>query len=436
MGRRQFLGTLGKAVGVVAAPAVVPASVFGATAPSERIGIGMIGMGRQARYANLRPFLHSPDTQVLAVCDVDAWRLANARTDVAKHYAAAKASGTHTGCAAVRDFRDVLAMRDVDAVMISTPDHWHIPMAIAAVRAGKDVSVEKPLSLSIAEGRAWCDEARRYARVTRIDSEFRSNGVMRRACELVLNGRIGKLHTIRAGVPRGDRACAPQPTMPVPEELDYDLWLGPAPEAPYTRNRVHTPRSYARPGWMRVRDYCDGMICNWGTHLNDIAQWGHGTDRTGPVEVEATGEFPTDGLWNVLLRFEVRYKFADGVDMIYECSHPYVRFEGTGGWVQANYGRGGLQAEPASLLDEPVGAHEIRLPGRSDKGDFIHCIKTRAETMEPAEVGHRTNSLCQLGLIAIERGTKLRWDPDRERFVDDDIANRMLTRSLRSPWTL
>ena len=431
MSRRRFLGTMG----ALAAPAVVPASVFGAGAPSERIGIGMIGMGRQARYANLKPFLHSPDTVVLAVCDADAWRMANARQDVEKHYAARKASGSYKGCAACRDFRDLLERDDIDAVMISTPDHWHVPMAIAAVRAGKDISVEKPLTLSIAEGRALCDEVRRYARVSRTDSEFRSHAYMRRACELVLNGRIGTLKTIRTGVPRGDVACKPQPVMPVPKELDYDLWLGPAPVAPYTRNRVHTPHSYARPGWMRVRDYCDGMICNWGTHLNDIAQWGHGTDRTGPVEVEATGQFPTDGLWNVLLRFEVRYKFADGVDMVYECSYPYTRWEGTDGWVQATYGKG-LTAEPAALLDEPLGADDIRLPGRSDKGDFIHCIKTREETMEPVEVGHRTNSLCQLGLIAIERGTKLRWDPDAERFLNDDVANRMLTRPLRAPWTL
>ena len=429
--RRHFL--LG--LGAVAAPHIVPASVLGAAAPSNRVGIGMLGMGRQALYANLRPFLHSRDTQVLAVCDVDAWRLDNARKAVEKHYAAHTRAGQYKGCAACRDFRDVLASPDIDAVMISTPDHWHVPMAIAAVRAGKDISVEKPLTLSIAEGRALCDEVRRYARVSRTDSEFRSIGTMRRACELALNGRLGKLHTIRTGVPRGDRGCPPQPTMPVPPELDYDLWLGPAPDAPYTLRRVQPRHSYGRPGWMRVRDYCDGMICNWGTHLNDIAQWGHGTDRTGPVEVEGTGEFPTDGLWNVLLDFKVRYRFANGVEMFYECSRPFVCFEGERGWVQANYG-GALQAHPASLLDEVIRPAEIRLPRRSDKGDFIHCIKTREETMEPVEVGHRTNSLCQLGLIAIERGKKLTWDPEAERFANDDTANRMLTRPLRAPWRL
>jgi len=429
--RRGFL----RALGAAAAPAVVPAWVLGAGAPSNRIGIGMIGMGRQALYANLRPFLHSPDTRVVAVCDVDAWRLDRARKAVDDHYAAQERSGTAAGCAACRDFRQLLDRPDVDAVMNSTPDHWHVPISIAAVRAGKDVSCEKPLTLSIAEGRALCREVERHARVFRVDSEFRSIASFRRACELVLNGRIGKLHTIRTGVPAGDSACPPQPAMPVPKELDYDLWLGPAPLAPYTRNRVHTPQSYARPGWMRVRDTCEGMISNWGTHLNDIAQWGHGTDRTGPVEVEGTGVFPADGLWNVLLKFQVRYTFADGVAMFYDTSGPYVRFEGADGWIHAAYGRG-LDAHPKSLLDEVLGPDEIHLPTRSDKGDFIHAVKTRTETMEPAEVGHRTNSLCQLGLIAIERGAKLRWDPEAERFPDDAAANRMLTRPLRAPWSL
>ncbi len=423
--RRRFLKVLGAAA---AAPAIVPARVLAAAAPSNRTNIGMIGVGRQALYANLQPFLRSPDTRVAAVCDVDSWRLQNALDAVEKHYAAGKV------CTAHRDFRELLGRADVDAVMISTPDHWHVPQAIAAVRAGKHVSCEKPTTLSIAEGRALCEEVKRYGRVFRTDSEFRSIAVFRRACELVLNGRIGKLRAIRTGVPKGDVACGPQPSMPVPEELDYDLWLGPAPVAPYTLNRVHKPKTYDRPGWMRVRDYCDGMVCNWGTHLNDIAQWGHGTDRTGPVEVEGSGVYPADGLWNVLLDFKVRYKFADGVEMFYETGHPYVRFEGAEGWVYAEYGGKGLDAEPKSLLTEAIGPNEIRLPTRGDKEDFIWAIKHHAETMEPAEVGHRTNSLCQLGLIAIDLGRKLRWDPGRECFPGDAEANRLLTRPLRAPW--
>jgi len=430
--RRGFLAASAAAP---LAPLLVRGSLFGAQPPSERISIGMIGVGRQGLKVNLRGFLHSPEAVVVAVCDVDGWRLENARRGVEAFYAARRRSGLYRGCTAHRDFRELLARGDVDAVMVSTPDHWHVPMAIAALRAGKDVSVEKPLSLSIAEGRVLCEEVRRHGRVLRIDSEFRSLGYMRRACELVINGRVGQLRRIRTGVPRGDVACGPQPPMPVPPGLDYQMWLGPAPFAPYTVNRVHRPRSYARPGWMRVRDYCDGMISNWGTHLCDIAQWGHGTERTGPLEVEGTGTFPTDGLWNVLLGFRVRYRFADGVEMLYESSYPYVRFEGTEGWVQATYGRG-LSAEPESLLREQLKPHEIRLPARSDKGDFLHCARTRQETMEPAEVGHRTNSLCQLGLIAIERGKKLLWDPEAERFTNDPEANRLLVRTMRAPWGL
>jgi len=432
MNRRRFL----QALGAAAAPLVVPRSVFGAGAPSERINVGMIGMGRQALYANLQPFLRSPDTRVVALCDVDSWRLGNALKAVEQFYAADRTSGVYKGCTTHRDFRELLARDDVDAVMNSTPDHWHVPIALAAVRAGKHCSTEKPLQLSIAEGCALAREVARYERVFRIDSEFRSTANFRRACELVLNGRIGKVRTLRAGVPIGDVAGPAFPTMPVPEELDYDLWLGPAPEAPYTLNRVHPRHSYDRPGWMRVRDYCDGMISNWGTHLLDIAQWGNGTDRTGPVEAEGTGVYPADGLWNVLLRFQVRYRYADGVELFYTASRPFVRFEGTDGWVEANFGTPALDAHPKSLLTEVIGTSEIRLPARGDKEDFIWAIKHRAETMEPCEVGHRTNSLCQLGLISIDLGRKLRWDPAAERFPDDEAANRLLSRSYRAPWGL
>lgn len=426
LSRRRFLRTAAAAAGTAAAaPYVITSAALGgpARAPaSERITIGMIGMGRQAMGSNLKFFLNAPDTQVVAVCDVDAWRLDNARKAVKKHHG--------TG---YRDYRKVLARDDIDAVMISTPDHWHVPMSLAAARAGKDICCEKPLTLSIAEGRALSDTVRRYGRVFRTDSEFRSHGYFHRACELVRNGRIGPLHTIRTGVPAGDVGCSPQPTMPVPKELDYDMWLGPAPAAPYTLKRVHTPRSYRRPGWMRVLDYCDGMICNWGAHLNDIAQWGHGTDDTGPVEIEGTGKYPTDGLWNVLTRFEVRYKFADGVRIIYKISRPYVRFEGADGWIQADYG-GRLAAEPASVLKSTIRPDEIRLTCKPEKRDFVDCIKTRGRTVADAEVGHRTNSLCQLGHIAIQVGRKLKWDPQAERFDGDPQADALCRRSYREPW--
>jgi predicted dehydrogenase len=436
--RRQFLRSSAVALAgiALAGPAVVPAPVLGRTAPDNRITIGMIGMGRQAFYSNLKSFLHSPDTQVVAVCDVDAWRLNNAREAVEKYYAEGRANGAFKGCTTYGDFRELLARSDIDAVMISTPDHWHVPMAIAAAQAGKDICCEKPLTLSIGQGRALSDTVQRYKRVFRTDSEFRSISCFQKACELVLNGRIGKVHTIRTGVPAGDVAGSPQPNMAVPHGLDYELWLGPAPAAPYTEQRVHPRQSYERPGWMRVQDYCEGMITNWGAHLNDIAQWGNGTERTGPVEVEAAGEYPRDGLWNVLLSFEVRYKFANGVEFIYNISRPYVRFEGSDGWVEADYNTRGLKAHPESILKAPIGANEIHLPLKDEKRDFIDAIKTRGQTLADAEVGHRTTSLCQLGHIAVKVGRKLKWDPDAERFINDDGANRLLSRPMRSPWRL
>jgi hypothetical protein len=178
------------------------------------------------------------------------------------------------------------------------------------------------------------------------------------------------------------------------------------------------------------------MVTNWGAHLNDIAQWGNGTDRTGPVEVEGTGQYPRDGLWNVLLSFEIRYKYASGVRLFYSISKPHVRFEGTEGWVQADYSSRALTAQPESILKSPIGPDEIHLPLKSEKRDFLDAVKTRGRTLADAEVGHRTNSLCQIGHIAIQVGRKLKWDPDAERFINDKTANRLLSRPMRSPWRL
>lgn len=432
--RRNFLKqTCGLAAAAFAAPAVLRTSVFGANAPSNRVTVGMIGVGRQALQVNMKGFLHESDVQVIAVCDVDAWRLQNAKDAVEKHYASKK--DATTSCATFRDFQELLARPDIDAVMISTPDHWHIPMSIAALKAGKDVSCEKPLTVSIREGRVLCDTVARYGRVFRTDSEFRSIASLHRACELVVNGRIGKLHTIRTGVPSGDKAGPPQKTEPVPAELDYERWLGPAPVAPYAVERVHPQKKYDRPGWMRVRDYCDGMICNWGTHLNDLAQWGNGTERTGPVEIEGTGTYPKDGLWDVLIAFDVKYRYANGVNLHYTYSRPYVRFEGDDGWIEAPY-NGQLSASRESILLSAIGPNEIHLPRKTDKRDFIDAVKSRENTMEDAEVGHRTTSVCHLGHIAIQLGRKLKWDPVKEVFPDDPEANRMLDKPRRAPWTI
>lgn len=433
--RRTFARQAASAVGALAFPTIVPSSVFGAQAPSNRIAVAMLGMGRQATKPNLPQLLALPDVQVVAVCDVDAWRLEQARTAVDKAYASATRSGTSKGCAAHADFREVLANPSVDAVMISTPDHWHVHMGILAARAGKHISVEKPLSISIADGRALCDAVARHKVVSRTDSEFRSLKPFWRAAELVRNGRIGQLQTIRTGVPEETPPVPTQPDMPVPDGLDYEMWLGPAPFAPYTEKRVHAPRNLtSRPNWMRISQYADGMIANWGTHLNDIAQWANGTERTGPVSVEGTGTF-SKGLWNTITSFDLTYKYANGVTLYYKLDRPYIRFEGTEGWIEVGY-PDTLTASASSILSSPTGPKDVSFAGTlTDKEDFIHAIKTGGETLEPVEVGHRTVSICQIGLIAATLGYPLTWDPEREHFTDN-AANAMLTRPVRKQWAL
>lgn len=432
--RRTFLRT---AAALGLAPAIVPASALGRSlqaAASERITVGLIGAGRQLFYKNWPQFARMPDVQVVAVCDVDAWRLQQVHGAIEKHYAAQAAAGTHGGCRAYRDYREVLGRKDIDAVMISTPDHWHTPMAIEAAQAGKDVSLEKPITRTIAEGQQLCAAIRAARRVFRVDSEFRSEKNFHRMAELVRNGRIGQIQSIRVGVPAGDNVdCPPTPDMPVPEELDYELWQGPAPRESYTVQRVHPPKEFGRPGWMRVLHYCDGMITNWGAHLCDIAQWCHGTERSGPVEITGEGVWPTPGrLWDVLKTFRVTYRFANGTTQEYETSKPYVRIEGTEGWISGEY-PGKLDAEPKSILTSEIKDSEIRFPLKSDKQDFIDAVKTRGRTLQDEEVGHRTTSLCHLGHIAIRMGQPLKWEPQQERFLDNDEANTYLDKPLTAP---
>ncbi len=440
--RRDFLKrSLAAGSAAMLTPHIIPGSALGAdggVAPSERVTIAMLGVGRQVIAYNLRLFLQEPDCQVVALCDPDRWRLEVTNERICSIYGAKRQCGNFGDVARYTDFRDVLARDDIDAVMISTPDHWHAPMAAAAIEAGKDVALEKPITRSIAEGRYLADLVAKHNRIFRVDSEFRSIPTFHRAVELVRNGRIGQLHTIRTGVPHGTHQSPEFVAMEVPDELDYEMWVGPGPMKPYTEMRIQQIKGYERPGWMRVRDFCDGMVTNWGTHLNDIAQWANGTERTGPIEVEGTGVWPPKGsMWDVLMEFEVRYKFANGVKMIYKTDAPYARFEGSEGWIQANFGRGGLEAEPASLLESKIGPDEIHYPLKGEKRDFLDSVKSRQPTMEDAEVGHRTTSLCHLGLIAVQVGDRLQWDPQKEAFLNSDQANKLrYTLPGREPWAI
>ncbi|MBC8875591.1 MAG: Gfo/Idh/MocA family oxidoreductase [Planctomycetes bacterium] len=454
--RRRFLAATGACVGAgLAVPAVLPASALGAdgkVAPSNRIGVGMIGLGRQAIAHNLPVFARAADAQVVALCDVDRWRLEFSKENPAAVAAAKQRKidlDAMEGCFRTTDFRELLSRKDVDAVMITTPDHWHVPIALAAIKAGKDVACEKPIGLCVAHGRILADAAARAKCVFRTDSEFRSIPTWFKAVSLVRTGKIGQLKAIRTVAPCWNTPLPMQPTMPVPPELDYDMWLGPAPLAPYTEQRVHAPKSYVagydRPGWYGNRTYCDGGICNWGYHPLDVAQWGNGSELTGPVEIEGRGEFPPiDGLWNVILGFDLRYRYANGVELFYTnagrnstSKQVHVRFEGTEGWICAWYGPDRLEAEPESLLTAQVNPEDFPFVQENEKRNFLNCVKTRERTLADAEVGHRSSSVAQLGYIACQVGRKLHWDPTVERFVGDDEANQLLCLLPgREPWNV
>lgn len=414
-------------------PMILPEGARGQNAPGRRITLGMIGMGRQSIHINLPAFLKMPEVQVVAVCDVDAWRLEQAKTAVDGHYG-------NTNCAAYRDWREMVARDDIDAIMNATPDHWHVPISLAAVNAGKHVSCEKPLTLSVAEGRRLADAVKEKGVVFRTDTECRSHADMHKIAERVRNGYVGKVTHIDVGVPEADGPGGNAEPMPVPEELDYALWLGPAPEKPYTLDRVHPVKSLNRPGWMRCRDTCEGVVTNWGTHMLDIVQLCLDTERTGPVEVEATGAYPEpgSGLWNVLSTFEAHFRYADGVTVRYHTDPQgaYIKVTGEDGWIHGDWLRKGpgLIAHDAAILEAPLKDGDLKIPRRQDKEDFIHAILTNEPVMIDAEIGHRTCSMGQMAHIAVQRGKKLAWDPDAETFTNDEEANTRLTRPIRGGW--
>ncbi len=434
--RRQFLKNSAAATAALIGPTIVPASVFGADAPSNRITFGFIGVGRMGM-GDRREILGFKQAQVVAVCDVDSNRAKNAQKTVETHYGRQSAGAVYKGCKTYGDYRDLVAQPDIDAVCIATPDHWHVLPAIAAAKAGKDIFLQKPLSLTIEEGRELSDTVARYGRVFQVGSQQRSDARWRHACELVRNGRIGKLHTVKVGFGT-DPGAGPEPAMPVPGGLDYDFWLGPTPPAAYTEKRVHPKEGYGRPGWLRIAAYGAGMITGWGAHHNDIAQWGMGTEYTGPVEIEGQAEYPRDGLWDVHGDFSIEYTYANGVKVICADSKKNkqgVLFEGAEGWVYIK--RGQIDAQPKSLMTSTIGPDETQLyRSNSYKGNLLECIKSRAETVAPVEIGHRSCTVCLLGDIAMRLGRKLKWDPEKERFPNDDQANRMLWRPMCSPWRL
>lgn len=398
-------------------PAIVPSSVLGSQSPSNRITIGFVGTGGMGM-VNLRGFLSQPGTQVVAVCDVDRRHLQRALQTAGLEQSA--------GC---RDFREVIARKDIDVIVNSTPDHWHVPIALAAVRAGKDIYCEKPLTLTIGEGRLLADTVKRYGCVFQTGSHQRSDREFRRACQLVGSGRIGKVQSILVEIPPNNRQCPDRwEQEPVPNELDYDFWLGPAPWASYTEQRCHYTFRF-------ISDYSGGQMTNWGSHHIDIAQWGHGTDLTGPVRIEGRGEFPESGLFDTATRIDLTYTYADGVTLVCRTGSGSggVTFMGEEGRISVNRGR--LQAQPESILKSTFKPDDIQLYYSDDHhGNFLECVRSRKTPAAPAEIGHRSATICHLGNIAMHLGRPLRWDPEKEEFIGDDHANRLRFRAERDPW--
>ena len=426
--RRRALGWL--AAG--AAPLIVPSRVLGADAPSKRVAIAMIGTGRQAYHTNLPTLLGLPGTRVVSVCDVDRKRAEAAKAKVDAHYG-------DKACRLFTDFREALEMPGLDAVMNSTPDHWHVLISLAAISKGLHVSCEKPLTRYLHEGRVLADAASKKGVVFRTDTECRSNSYMTRTADLAINGYLGTIKRFEVGVPREMGSGFGDATpMPVPEHLDYDMWLGPAAERPYTRDRVHPEGLDGRPGWMRILDYCEGIVTNWGTHLIDVAQLINGTERSGPVSVEGKGTYPKEGsLWNTLTEFQLKYRYANGVTLDYRMDVSYLRVEGDEGWIQSHWNSaGGMKASDPKILRVKFKPSDVRVPTRGDKQDFISAIREGTKVMADAEIGHRTCSIGQIGHIAVRLGRALEWDPGAERFKDADDANAMLQGKYRSPWKI
>lgn len=417
--RREFLGRMAGAGLGVALPTILPGRVWSAPTPAnDRIALGFIGLGGMGT-GHLQGFLGHPQVQVLAVCDVFEPHRLQAKRIVDGRYG-------NSDCTAYRDYRDLLAREDIDAVVIATPDHWHTLISLHACQAGKDVYCEKPLTLTIAEGRALVNAVRRYGRVFQVGSQQRSESNFRFACELVRSGRIGRVHTVRTGYgygPQGGDGVDQDP----PPGLDWDMYLGPAPWVPFNPDRF-----LGNFRWFY--DYSGGKMTDWGAHHNDIAQWGLGMDDSGPVEIEGQGRFPTSGNFDTAIWFHIEYTYANGVKLICGEGHG-VRFEGTDGWVHVD--RGFLEANPPELLQEKLGPTDVHLyesPGHHQ--DWLDCIRTRQRPLCDVEIGHRSVTVCHLGNIAIRLGRKLRWDPVQEKFPDDPEANRWLHRPYRAPWHL
>jgi predicted dehydrogenase len=453
LSRRRFLqGAGATSLAGLAFPAIVPASARGAAAgvaPSDRIAVALIGAGPQGRGVT-RGFLVEEAARVVAVCDVKADQRELARELVDGHY-------QDRSCATHSDFREVLLRPDVDAVIVATPDHWHVLIARAAVGAGKDVYLEKPMGLSLAEDQALRAAVLETGRVFQFGTQQRSSAFFRRACEIVRNGRIGRLRHINVwcigSVPGGSTAV-----VPVPAGFDYDFWLGPAPFKPHREDLCSNDS--ARKTWWFNSDYALGFIAGWGVHPLDIAYWGHPEMMGGPLSVSGTATIPVEGACDTATAWDVSFRFADGVTMSYRglpisANVPEVisktrlfedrygragdhgtAFEGSEGWVHVD--REHVASEPAELVKEDADAYAVQLLRSTYHAeDFLDAVRRRRPAVANVEDSFQADVLCHLANIATRTGRRLTWDPREERFVGDEGANAFLAcREMRAPWKL
>lgn len=446
--RRRFVRqTLKGVIASAAAPHFIPSSALGnagQVSPSNRITVGCIGVGPRGTDV-MNAFLPQKDAQVLAVCDVKSNVLKARQQHVNSHY-------KNKDCKAYSNFQELVDRKDIDAVLVATADHWHVLTSMAAVRSGKDVYMEKPMGLSIAEDQAMRKAVHEHGRIFQFGTQQRSSRNFRFACELALNGKIGDLQAINVWAP-GSVPGGSTKVVPVPEWLDYNMWLGPAPETPYTEDRC------SNKYWWFISDYALGFIAGWGVHPLDIALWGGKDKMTGPWEVEGKGAFPTEGVCDTATTWDVNFKFKSGLRMNYQGlfisdntgevlnqvsafekrygktqSHG-TAFEGSEGWVHVN--RAGINAHPKSLLDAPLGSGDTHLyKSNHHVRNFLDCVKSRKETVCPVDEAVRADTLCHVSDVAIRLGHKVTWDAEAETFLNDAQANERLNRAMRSPWRI
>jgi myo-inositol 2-dehydrogenase / D-chiro-inositol 1-dehydrogenase len=444
--RRKFLKKISLATsGIFGAPMFIPASALGRNGhipPSDRINLAFIGAGNQAEN-DVKGFLQDERVQVTAICDVNQQSTGywNGKTG-GREYIRHLVNETYTsqrgkrfkGCRGFEDFREVIDRKDIDAVEVVTPDHWHAIPVLMAAASGKDIYCQKPLALTIAEGRAISNAVRKYSVIFQTGSQQRSNYRFRHICELVRNGRIGQLQTVTCGLPGGvpdfGKTGHLTQTIPVPKNFNYDLWLGPAPEAPYCPARTHV-------NFRWILDYSGGMVTDWGGHHPDIAQWGMNTEYTGPIQIRnARAKWADHPIWNTATEFYFECVYENGIKLVITNeAEEGVTFTGTEGTVWAN--RGNYRSDPPHLIESVIREDEIRLY-HSDNHyrNFIDCILSREEPAAPAEVAHRSITLAHLGNIAMQLKTDLDWDPAGERFIQNERANASLSRPMRSPWDM